>query len=324
MIKYIECYVLVNEFKFISGSLFLLTQSEIISKETSKNLKGEFYCIRSWKNFLLTQNKNENNILFLDKDLNIRKEISGSSNYALWLLNACGLIPVEDKVLELTDSLDLNETKITIFPKDCIKNNGIRRAKNSVLCDDLNSSHLKWKFELGENIKVGGDFILMDELAIVSTNNQDLIGIDIESGMELWRLPNCNLYHQKQLNTNYLVGLSSNSFGDNFYQVIDPVSGAKLIDKKFENFFYETSPTLASITETHYYFISNELGYPSEMRTERITHLGCVNLQTHEIEWVEKIGTIPSSRGNGYLKPEINNNKIYLLDGEKTLHIYEL
>lgn len=323
MIRYIENIGLVNEFKFLNNYLITLTQNEIRNAETNLSRNGDFYCIRPWKTFLLTQNKQENNILILDRNLDIVKEISGESNYALWLLNACSLIPVGDKVFKLLESLELQETKISIFPKDCISKFGIRRAKNSVLCDNLNTNQLKWQFELGEEIKVAGDFILINGIVIVPTTNQDLIGIGIETGKELWRLKNINTSHfQIQFKTNYLISLVSNSVGDNWYYVIDPKTGQKIIDKKFNNFFFGAGGSKACITETHYYFISNEYGYPSEHRTERITHLGCINLQTHELEWVEKIGTT-SDRRSEYQKPEIHNGKFYLLDGEQTLHIYE-
>lgn len=322
MIKHIEKIGLVCEFKFINEKLFILTQNEIIDKETNKSLKGNFYCIRKWRNYVLTQNKNEENILILNCNLDFISEITGESNYALWLLNLCDLIPVDDKVFRLTESLKLEETKISIFSKDCRDKFCIRRSKNSVLCYVLENDQLNWKFELGNDINVGGDFILFNKLVIVPTTNQDLIGIEIETGKELWRLSNCNLHYQQQPITNYLVGLSANSFGDNLYQVIDPISGKKIIDKKFPNFFYETTPYNACITSTHYYFISNVMG-DGDFKSRRITNLGCINLQSHEIEWIEEIGTT-SDRRSEYQKPEIQNNKIYLLDGEQTLHIYRL
>jgi len=179
-----------------------------------------------------------------------------------------------------------------------------------------------WSLDFSQN-RVNGSVLLINDKIVFSTTNQDLIGVEIETGKELWRLSNCNLHHQQQPNTNYLVGLSANSFGDNFYQVIDPICGKKIIDKKFENFFYETTPNKACITETHYYFISNVFGDGTGTKSERITHLGCINLQTHDIEWIEKVGNT-SERQSEYQKPEINNNKIYLLDGEQTLHIYEI
>lgn len=188
---------------------------------------------------------------------------------------------------------------------------------------DIENGAVIWALDFSENKIIGKPFLLKNIITI-TTSNQDLIGIEIETGKELWRLSNCNLHHQQQQpNTNYLVGLSANSFGDNFYQVIDPISGKKIVDKIFENFFYETTPNLACITETHYYFISNVLGDGTGKKSERQTHLGCINLQSHEIEWIEQIGST-SDRRSSYQKPEINGNKIYLLDGEKTLHIYEL
>lgn len=187
---------------------------------------------------------------------------------------------------------------------------------------DNDSGEKIWSLDFSEN-RVNGSVLLINHILVFSTTNQDLIGIEIETGKELWRLSNCNMHHQQQPNTNYLVGLSANSFGDNFYQVIDPISGMKIVDKKLENFYYETRPNKACVTATHYYFISNVLGDGTGTKSERITHLGCINLQTHEIEWIEKVGTT-SDRQSEYQKPEINNNKIYLLDGEQTLHIYEL
>lgn len=173
-----------------------------------------------------------------------------------------------------------------------------------------------WELNFSEN-RISGDLFQFKNIIVISVANQDLLGVDIETGKELWRLTNCNLHYQTQSNTNYLVGLSSNSFGDNFYQVIDPVNGKKLIDKKFDNFFYETTPNLACITETHYYFISNVLGDGTGTKSKIISNLGCINLKTHELEWVEKIDN------STYQKLEVQNNKFYLLDGERTLHIYE-
>jgi hypothetical protein len=184
--------------------------------------------------------------------------------------------------------------------------------KNRNICDGAEI----WSLDFQDN-KLNTNVKLINDTLVFETSNQDLIGIESQTGKELWRLSKSNLHLQQQPSTNYLVGLSSNSFGDNFYQVIDPINGVKLIDKKFENFFYETTPNLACITETHYYFISNVLGDGTGTKSERITHLGCINLQTHELEWIERIV------GIGFLKPEVHNNKFYLLDGEQTLHIYE-
>jgi len=178
-----------------------------------------------------------------------------------------------------------------------------------------------WNLDFSEN-RINGKVLLIKNILIFPTTNQDLIGIEIETGKELWRLPNCNLYHQQQPNTGYLVGLSANSFGDNFYQVIDPIRGEKLIDKKFEDFFYETTPNLACISETHYYFISNVLGDGTGKKSERVSHLGCINLKTHELEWVKKMSR-NTEKISEFKKPEYHQGKFYLLDGEQSLHIYE-
>lgn len=323
MIRHIEKISLVNEFKFLGKNLFVLFPNEIKNIETEKNIKGEFYCIRPWHKYLLTQNKQESNVLILDTNLNVIKEISGKSNYALWLLNACDLIPVEDKVFKLNESLELSETKIPVFAKDCTGKFGIRRSKNSVLCDDLEYGRLNWKFELGEDTKVGGDFTILNELVVVTTTNQEIIGIDIKTGKELWRLNGINANSfQKQPGTNYLISFNSNSAGNNWYYVIDPQTGEKIVDKKFANFYFSAGTSTACITATHYYFISNVRGSQTKQEDYRETHLGCINLKTHEIEWIEKVGTTSDGR-NQYQKPEVNNGRFYLLDGDQTLHVYE-
>jgi outer membrane protein assembly factor BamB len=264
-------------------------------------------------------------------DLSISTFYTTTANKDIWIFN-------EDYIFEAErtenrreykfDFLSLEENKI--FWSDVSTIRFFSKSNKLLFTDFLGNiykyrniytGHEVWSLDFSEN-KANRSVFLINDILIFETTNQDLIGVEIETGKELWRLANCNLHHQQQPSTNYLVGLAANSAGDNFYQVIDPIRGTKIVDKKFENFFFETTPNLACITETHYYFISNVLGDGGQ-KDERITHLGCINLQTHEIEWIEKVGTT-SDRRSSYQKPEINGNKIYLLDGEKTLNIYEL
>ena len=187
---------------------------------------------------------------------------------------------------------------------------------------DNDSGEKIWTLDFSEN-RINGNVLLIKKVLVFPTTSQDLIGIEIETGKELWRLQNINAgFFQIQPKTNYLISLNANSAGDNWYYVINPLNGEIIIYKKFDNFFYDAMGSRACITETHYYFISNVVG-DGHQKDERITHMGCINLQTHEIEWVEKVGAT-SDRRSEYQKPEINNNKIYLLDGEQTLHIYDL
>lgn len=178
-----------------------------------------------------------------------------------------------------------------------------------------------WSLDFSAN-KIRGNVLLFNDALVFTTANDEIIGIDINTGGELWRLANINVgFFQVQPETNYLVSLNSNSVGDNWYVVIDPIEGRVLLNKKFENFYFDAAGNKACITETHYYFISNVMG--DGINNERITNLGCINLRTHELEWIEKVGTTDSYRSE-YQKPEINGNKIYLLDGKETLHIYEI
>lgn len=188
---------------------------------------------------------------------------------------------------------------------------------------DFNSGKKLWSLDFSEN-RVIGTVHLIENILIFPTTNKDVIGIAIESGKELWRIQNVHSgYFQTQPETNYLVSFNSNSMGDNWYCVINPLTGEKVVDKKFDKFHYGTGSTQACIDGDYYYFISDLMGFPEEMRTERITHLGCINLQSHEIKWIEEVGKT-ADRRSGYQKPEVHNGKVYLLDGEQTLHIYEL
>jgi len=313
----------VKEFGFYDNNLCVLTSDNIKFKNIE--ISGNYRCFKFWNNFLIYQNLIGSNLIFYDLEKHlVVKEFTGATEYVLWYLNNNSQIPIDEKVFILTRNLELKETNLNEFPRCSNEKYAIDRFKNTVECTDVYEGNLIWKFELGDNIKVVGDFILLDNLVIVSTTNQDLIGIELESGKELWRLKNIKSnFFQIQPITNYLISLISNSVGDNWYYVINPLSGKLILEKKFKNFNHGAGGSKACIDETHYYFISNEFGYPSEMRTERVTHLGCINLQTHDIEWIEKVGTTTDRRSE-YQKPEIKGNKIYLLDGEQRLHIYEL
>ena len=92
MIKKLQSIENINEYKFLNGNLIVLTQKGIENLSLNKRIDGEFYCIRPWNNFLLTQNKTESNILIYNEDLTFLKEHQSKENYALWLLNDCRLL----------------------------------------------------------------------------------------------------------------------------------------------------------------------------------------------------------------------------------------
>lgn len=243
--------------------------------------------------------------IFLAKRTEIRRE------YEFSLVNLRNdKIKWSDKSMIRYFSKDDNQLLFTDFLGEIYKKRSVENG------DEI------WTLDFSEN-RINGNIHLINNVLVFPTTTQDLIGIEIETGIELWRLKNIIAgFFQVQPKTNYLISLNANSAGNNWYHVIDPLNGEKLIDKKFDNFFYDAMGSKACITETHYYFISNVVGDGGQ-KDERITHLGCINLQTHEIEWIEKIGTT-SDRYSSYQKPEFHNNKMYLLDGDQTLHIYEL
>lgn len=310
----------VVEFAFFYNSIVVLTNKGIEHIGNGNKLEGRFYCIRNFENILLTQNNDENNIIVLDNYLNIVKEITGANYYSLWLLNKNNQIPIDEDTYILNKSLELIKTNRTEFPGICNSRYSISRFKNTIKCTDVFTGEFFWEYDFSKKEMVIEDFILVKNILIVSTSSETLIAINLETGKELWRLDSCGYYFQKHPTKNYLISFVSDTFGDNKYLVIDPFKGAKIIEKEFDVSF-ETSPLFACITDTHYYFISNLISN-SPGNVERITHLGAINFKTHNIEWFEKISKT-KGRNYEYQKPEYYNNRFYLLDGEKTLHIYE-
>lgn len=306
----------VREFEFMGRELFILTSNFIQRTSDNRTFEGSFFCIRTWASFLLTQNGNETNVIALNSNLENVKEINGHSNYALWLITKTGLIPVGEEIWRLNEDLNFNKTHIKVFPKKCNELVGIRRSKSSVFCDDYLSNKVRWTYDLEGGKKIEGDWFLLDSLVAFSTLDKELIGLNVDSGKQRWRLNGSNLFYQVQQGTNYLVSLAANTFGDNFFQVVDPLSGEMLITKSFVDFYYETTASMACVSSTHYYFVSNIVG--DGKKTNRVVHIGSINLTTYELEWVHKIDQV-----DGYiefLKPEYRNERLYLKDVKKTLY----
>ena len=68
---------------------------------------------------------------------------------------------------------------------------------------NLNSKETIWTINFSDN-RLKPKVILINDILVLETSNQDLIGIELQTGKELWRLSNSNMHLQQQPNTNYL------------------------------------------------------------------------------------------------------------------------
>ena len=250
------------------------------------------------------------------------KLTSGSVNYSLWLLNSNSQFPINGKVFELNNTLELIETKIPVFPKVTNSQYGIRRSKNCIWCQLAENGDLLWKFELGENVSVD-DLYIYENQIVVTVSTRDMIGINLSSGEETWRIENTSMYLLKQPNTNNLMSFNSNTFGDNFLESIDTANGDRIIKKSFSDFHFQTKTGMGYIHESKYYFITN-LGYNTNTKeSERISQIGCIDTQTFEMDWIEPVGKTDGRR-HDFIKLFVNKGKMYVFDLNNHLFEFKL
>ncbi len=106
------------------------------------------------------------------------------------------------------------------------------------------------------------------------------------------------------------------SLQTNRYQVIDPIKGEKVIEKRFEDMEEKLkiwpSPHLANVYPEGLYFVSNYQG----------TRFGMVDIYNSEIAWVQDHNP-EAGRYEGLAAPVLHQDKLYLHEAGKTLYVYE-
>ncbi len=169
--------------------------------------------------------------------------------------------------------------------------------------DSLNGS-INWYHDFGTDLS--GKVLSHGEVVLV-VGKSKLFGVNAKSGKILW-----------QRESNHLLQL----YGDrvinvdmNHYREISPYTGETLVEygmkSEYEQHgFTVTGPLGAfTVTDTHI-FIVHTMGYK----------MGCINRNTGKIDWSVEVGegkvTLPNA-------PIVYGNKLYVLDDEGTLHVYE-
>ena len=176
---------------------------------------------------------------------------------------------------------------------------------------DFYNLKILWTYHLPPLMHTYGRFYLVDQVLIFRTNTAHLIGLDIETGKELWRLEKCNRAFHILEEQQKMFSLQTNR-----YQVIDPIKGEKVIEKRFEDIEEKLniwpSPHLANVYPEGLYFVSNYQG----------TRFGMVDIYNSEIAWVQDHNP-EAGRYEGLAAPVLHQDKLYLHEAGKTLYVYE-
>lgn len=272
----------------------------------------------------------ENRIYGYDQNLYIYKDINNCFElYWETSLESYLYVVNEEKVIEgsETDSI----FHLNVYDKE---------SRNQIWNKDYNGNRLS-SFTRGENIflsdlmyktiifldQLTGDLIHKLEFSIapihqsiylhqntlsIPFNDETMIGIDIQTGKKLWDIKNSHFFYTQDTETGLLYSL-----GNNYYKVVDPVKGEMIVDKVLDDYVdidgkrsrISMAPS-GAMSKDYLYFTSSLLGI----------RFGAINKHTHEIEFVQDLGTEEGVRVFDF---KYHNGRLYILDSNYVLHILE-
>lgn len=170
-----------------------------------------------------------------------------------------------------------------------------------------------WSYSLPEGFKIFGQVQVIDNLLILYAvdNNFDhskTIALDINSGNIKWELDNtifCQIDDEKKRLLGYAIRK---------YEVIDPFSGKIIVQKSMMD-YYEKGLSPVSPSNT----IANGKLWFVSGRGEN-AKFGRINIETSQVDFIQDF---PLQNDWQLSKPVFHNGKLYLLDSNNTLHIFE-
>lgn len=167
-----------------------------------------------------------------------------------------------------------------------------------------------WSYTCPEGRKIEGNLYAYQEvLAFIEIDDNvqtTLVGLDIHSGEILYKEVVGLIHYQQQ--DNKLYGFASTTFGDNTYSEIDILKG-EVYEKSFPNYKRDTASHLATIKDDYlYYSIYKDGG------------IGIIDTKKKEIIKEEFLDI---EDGVQIEAPVVTEDKIYILDSEQVLHIYQ-
>lgn len=188
------------------------------------------------------------------------------------------------------------------------------------ICLNLDTGQESWTYSFPEDEKVQGDIYMHEGVLVVPSmagqmpyNKNYLQGVDVNTGKEIWKNEGYFLHLQQDSQTGLLYG-----FAGEKYQVIDPITGNKIVDKEFtglkeEKRLFVTTP-MNRLYGNGLYFISDYVENHYDCQ------FGKINTESHEIEFIQKLDVAEGVKAD---PPIYHKGKLYIKDTLGTLHVYE-
>ena len=188
-----------------------------------------------------------------------------------------------------------------------------------IFCIDQVTGQKYWELdvsEIGQFIsdgkatkgKIVGSLLVKKEALLVAISNSKLIKIDTDTGNLLWERDSTN--HLLQLYEDKIINVDAG-----YYREISPDTGKTLVEYEMKpeyeehGFRFMGTNRNFTITDTHI-FIVDAMSF----------NMGCINRSTGKIDWSVEVGegkvTLPHA-------PIVYGGKLYVLDDEGTLHVYD-
>lgn len=188
-----------------------------------------------------------------------------------------------------------------------------------IFCIDQDTGHKCWGLnvsEIGQTVsdgketkgKIVGSLMAENEQLLVAISNRKLLNIDTNTGNISWEKGSTN--HLIQLHGDKIINVDAG-----YYREISLDTGETLVEYEMKSEYEKhgftvTGPLGAfTVTDTHV-FIVHAMG----------CKMGCINRSTGKIDWSVEVGegkvTLPHA-------PIFFRHKLYVLDDEGTLHVYE-
>lgn len=189
-----------------------------------------------------------------------------------------------------------------------------------IYCIDKDSGKEYWVFdvsELGEYIsdgkeakgKIESGLMIKEESLLVATSGFKLLKIDVSTGNLQWQREPINnrlqLYDDKLINVTVVD-----------YREISTEGGENLVEYEMKSEYGKhgfniTGPLHSfTITDTHIFIVD-----------AGSCRVGCINRSTGKIDWSVVVGEGKFALTH---RPTIYRDRLYVLDDEGTLHIYEM
>ena len=147
---------------------------------------------------------------------------------------------------------------------------------------------------------------LIVSLEIKPLEEYRLLGLDARTGEEKWRIEDADYRYIQDPMTGYLYDIGGKRFN-----VVDPGEGKILYkgDMTAENKKFDILPEWGILGKNSIYFIDN---FPR-------SRVGRIDLKTYKIEFVVDLNF---SNGVKITDLSYHNGRLYILDTDKTLHIF--